>query len=881
MKKLVLLFSVLLITITNLKSQNCFTINSLLVDACGTPEGENEMVRFTVGPVPLQVSTLNVTWPTTTLNFLGICQNANTAQKVAALNASIQSCGYILEPVGGVLPAGSKVIMVTSENFNTTFNSFANLTDTIYMIFQCAGNTQGHFRNYSATVTTPRILTMNFGAVCSQSVSYYPNQLVNQFGQLDTAAQDGSSVAYDSLGNVTSYYNNGCQAPIITLTADLTASSNTICSDDTVYLAASNLTGNYSGYFWSGGSGNYSQPGSLTPYYFTALNSGVDTLKFNLLGQCNDTITYNLYITVQNGQPASISGPTTVCTGSSITLTSSAGTSYLWSTGATTPSITVTNAGTYTVTVSGTCGNPTASTTITSETTPSITVLPGTSVSICQGQSVVLTASGATSYLWSTGATTSSISVNTAGSYTVSSTNNCGTSSVTVNVTTTTTPVVNVSSNGGTILCPGQSLTLTASGADTYVWSGGQTTSSITINAPGIYTVTGTSSCGTASGSITITQGTAPSISVSPGTSINICAGQSATLTASGASTYNWSNGATTASINVNSAGVYTVYSSNTCGTDSVVVTVTVTNTPSVTISASQPVICPGQQITLSASGASTYVWSGGQNTASITVNAAGVYTVTGTSTCGTASATFNLVQGAPPVAEITAATNVLCSNSSLTLSASGGTTYLWSNGTSGSSININLPGQYSVYATNTCGSDTADFTVVASPLLAAFTASTYNGQAPLSINFTNNSIAYTSSSWNFGNGNTASTTDAVNLFNYGGVFNVILTVADDNGCTDTASAVISVVDDTLKIPNVITPNNDGKNDVFTFNSTAIKSADVTIYNRWGNKVASYSDWKKGWDADKQQAGVYYYVIEINQYNGETKKIHGALNVIR
>ena len=66
------MFTVVACSYLNTQAQNGFEINSILVDACGSPEGENEMVRFTVGASPLQVSSLNVTWPNTSLNFLGI-----------------------------------------------------------------------------------------------------------------------------------------------------------------------------------------------------------------------------------------------------------------------------------------------------------------------------------------------------------------------------------------------------------------------------------------------------------------------------------------------------------------------------------------------------------------------------------------------------------------------------------------------------------------------------------------------------------------------------------------------------------------------------------------------------------------------------------------
>jgi HYR domain/Secretion system C-terminal sorting domain len=115
-------------------------------------------------------------------------------------------------------------------------------------------------------------------------------------------------------------------------------------------------------------------------------------------------------------------GPTTFCAGGSVTLTSSSATGNLWSTGATSSSITVTTAGTYTVTVtSGGCPSaPSAGTTVTINPTPATpTITAGGPTTFCIGGSVTLTSSSATGNLWSTGETTSSITVTTAGNYTV------------------------------------------------------------------------------------------------------------------------------------------------------------------------------------------------------------------------------------------------------------------------------------------------------------------------------------------------------------------------------------------------------------------------------------------------------------------------------
>ncbi|MBK7854662.1 MAG: hypothetical protein IPJ79_06860, partial [Bacteroidetes bacterium] len=113
------------------------------------------------------------------------------------------------------------------------------------------------------------------------------------------------------------------------------------------------------------------------------------------------------------------SGSTTFCSGGSVTLTASVGTSYLWSTGATTRTITVTTAGSYSVTVTSASGSGTSlPVTVTVNQLPIVTITPGGSTSLCQGASVTLTSTGGVSYLWSPGGqTTKSINVNTAGNY--------------------------------------------------------------------------------------------------------------------------------------------------------------------------------------------------------------------------------------------------------------------------------------------------------------------------------------------------------------------------------------------------------------------------------------------------------------------------------
>jgi len=250
---------------------SCFEIESILVDACGSPEGENEMVRFKVGPTALNTANLTVNWPNNP--WLSICQSATTALKVDTLNSSIQSCGILLEPVGGILPAGADVLLITSTNVDVTANSFTNLSDTMYVIFQCAGNTAGHFVNYSS-IPGLRTLIMSFSPPlnCIDSVTYDKSLLVNQNGLPggSTAIKNGALVNFDWAGNAT-YTNQGCQAPFVPNFVQANSSSNlTICPGDSINLFTTNH--GVQSYFWNGNNGSFNNINSDTTTYYSSKN---------------------------------------------------------------------------------------------------------------------------------------------------------------------------------------------------------------------------------------------------------------------------------------------------------------------------------------------------------------------------------------------------------------------------------------------------------------------------------------------------------------------------------------------------------------------------------------------------------------------------------
>ncbi len=205
-------------------------------------------------------------------------------------------------------------------------------------------------------------------------------------------------------------------------------------------------------------------------------------------------------------------GPLTICQDEDVVLSAPLSTSYLWSTGETTRSITVTTAGFYSVTVTNAAGCQSTSilTQVIVNALPSApTITPAGTVSICSGSSRTLTSGSGTTYLWSNGATTQSTDVTTAGTYTVRVTNPNGCLSP---ASLPTTIVVNslpatptITTSGSTAICAGSSVTLTSSASTSYLWSNSAVTRSIVVNSAGDYwvRVTDANNCQSAQSAVT------------------------------------------------------------------------------------------------------------------------------------------------------------------------------------------------------------------------------------------------------------------------------------------------------------------------------------------------------------------------------------------
>ncbi len=336
--------------------------------------------------------------------------------------------------------------------------------------------------------------------------------------------------------------------------------------------------------------------------------------------------------------------------------------------------------------------------------TPTVAVV-GNSL-ICGTGTRTLTASGASTYSWNTGATTSSIVITplSTTNYTVVGTSTAGCASTnTLSQVVSSTPTV--SANNGTI-CSGATFTIVPSGASTYTIQGGSASVSPTANSS--YTVIGTNTAGCVSANTAtsnVTVNAAPTISVNSGA---ICAGNSFTITPSGASTYTYSGGS--AVVSPTATAAYTVTGTNTVGCNgSAVSNVTVNMAPNVSITGSNS-ICAGNSASLTASGSTSYTWNTGATTSSIVVTptANTTYTAssTGTNGCTGMAMTSVTINALPSVSAVSSNTAFICVGSSATLTAAGANTYVWNTTATTAVIAVSptTTTSYTVTGTNAAG---------------------------------------------------------------------------------------------------------------------------------------------------------------------------------
>ena len=586
------------------------------------------------------------------------------------------------------------------------------------------------------------------------------------------------------------------------------------------------------------------------------------------------------YDTVSTGVCyTNISGDTMFCSGGSVQLAASCGTSWLWSTGETTQSINYNGPfGTVTVDIATACGTIQVTKNISAPSTAPVLSVTSTLSEICPGDTsqLTVTSNAGGNIVWSTGETTSTISVLTSGTYSVT-VSNCGGSTISSITITTPGPPTAVITASSTTMCAGDSVTLSASPVSqgSYLWSTGATAASVIVNSAGTYSVTVTNCGGSDVSSISISTAPPPIASITG--NAQFCNGDSITLTAGSqpSTTYLWSTGETTQSISVSIETTITLTVTNCGGSDNTSVTTSFFAAPAVTVVSGTLAFCEdigNSSVTISAfafgAGPFTYLWSSGDSAQFLTLDAvaeSGVYIVTATDVCGlTVAGPPDTVEIYPtPVADTVSVVN--CSafglgDGAIFAAVTGGTApfaYLWNDANSQTTINATnlFSGTYTLMVTDDNGCTAAVTAFVDQPppcgtvstmgvdptgcgsADGSATATTSGGTAPFTYNWSNG-------------GNTATISGLAS-----GTYSV--TVTDANSCTATSSVSLSSGGGPIVFASGTNPSTCGTSD---------GSATSTVVGGTPPYTYSWSSGGSGTTESNLAAGIY--IITVTDANG-------------
>lgn len=380
---------------------------------------------------------------------------------------------------------------------------------------------------------------------------------------------------------------------------------------------------NYSG----SGSITNGNTNSITMDFNNVATSGV--LSIYAQNSCSVTPTLTMAITVNAIPSLTVTGNNIICDNSSETLSASGASTYTWSTGDNTPTIAISPTTTTVYTLTGSQNGCTGSEQFTVSTITSPTVQVTTpSASVCVNQTLTLNAIGnGNLFIWSDGIInqTNTITAQASIVYTVTNTytNSCF-AQATYSLYVYPTPPVAILGNNQT--CTGNSLILTATGADEYVWSTSEISATISysvINATTL-SVIGTNTLTNCSNTQTIAVSNFTNNPITVTGNTLVCPGSIQEYIANGFDFYLWSDGATTFNtlLTINSTQTLSVRGTNTFGCkDSTIITIQASTQPTISINGNSE-ICEGQNVNLSATviGATSFSWSTGETSSSISV---------------------------------------------------------------------------------------------------------------------------------------------------------------------------------------------------------------------------------------------------------------------
>jgi gliding motility-associated-like protein len=528
----------------------------------------------------------------------------------------------------------------------------------------------------------------------------------------------------------------------------------------------------------------------------------------------------------------------------------------------------------------------------------------------CQGDSVMLTASSGSSFLWSNGMTSQSVYATATGAYTVTVTasNGCSAASAPVNCTATTAFIPTITAASDTI-CPGDSVQLSASAGSSWLWSNGASGQYIYVH-PGSYSVTVSDGSGcTSTSAVTVIYNYPNSVAtVTPQGPVTAVQGSAITLSSSPGNSYLWSTGASTQNISVTANGNYTVTvtSPEGCVTTSTAVQVLFITPQQMISSTGAVTFCEGGSVTLESYFQQNIQWyyNGlaipNENSQQLTAGDSGYYQVAVLQNGSWYFSDSIYINILPVPAPALVNDTMICSGTSVTLMAQSAplTSVLWfDQDTAGIML-----GQGNVYQTppitqltsfyievtgsNGCHSERVQLNVTVKPTPQAdfdYVITDNSGSFTVSLN--NLSGAADGYYWFIPDSATPLNQYEADLtFSNTGSYDVTLVAANANGCSDTLMKTIVVkASHDWYIPNTFTPDNDGHNDVFRVRGQDVLTKDMKIYDQWGKLVFTSghgSVWDGSSNGEQVQNGTYLYEIRLEKADTESL-VTGTITLIR
>ena len=870
-----------------------------------------------------------------------------TTQVTSDYNGQDVSCNGSTDGSINVTPGGGTAPYTYQWSSGATTQAASGLGAGTYTV--TVTDVNGCATNASVTVTEPVLLTSassvtsNYNGQdvsCNSAAGGTPDGVVNVI-----AAGGTVPYAYDWSNGASTQTATGVGAGTYNVTVTdangCASTSSVTVTEPTVLGSTSSVVSDYNGQDiacngGTNGSINVAPTGGTAPYTYnwstggtaptiSGVGAGTYSVTVTDVNGCTSTSS----VTVTEPTPIQVTASVThvLCFGNStgsINLTVNGGVgpyTYVWSEGSTAEDIGGLAAGSYTVNVTDANG---CSTSITRQVTQPAQPLGGL-LSIdnvsCFGGSdggIQMTASGGTApytYDWTNGATTSAISGVTAGSHTVTITDDNGCIYAASGIVQEPAAPIAVSGAVTAVGCFGGNsgaIDLTVTGgtpAYSYQWAHGPQTQDVNGLLAGTYSVTVTDSKGCVDATYTVTVPQPQAALDVTGVLTHVrCYNESngaVNITVTGGTppyAYAWSTGAVTEDIQNLSEGAYSVLvtDANGCQHSSYVAQINQPSEPLQIAGTVDNISCFGGVnggINLTVTGGEpgyTFEWSNGSTNPNISDLAAGQYTVTvGDGRQCERQATFLISE--PPLMFMDGdVQDNLCygtPDGAINITMTGGVpgyTYQWSNGSTAEDLFNLTPGNYTVSVTDANGCNgVGGFTIFeAIPMdleLDSIHQIFIGNSVDLTAMVSGGTGSYTFS-WIPDDGTLScldcQTTVASPLANT----NYIVTVTDGNGCSVFDNTQVLVNQD-IFIPNVFTPNGNGTNDTFKPVVRMAQECTFSIFNRWGELIYSSVDADHGWDGNFHgtpvQVDVYVYHVKVLFYNGIEKVFRGNVTVLR